>query len=140
MQGCAWTICVGLTLSCLSQTNYSALLWAPKAPLLFQLISPLVRRLPWVGEPLLSFSSPHPGALVQSHLPFSFFPFLSFTLPGYKGIFSCPFRCPMSSASVQQILCENCSIFRFILDAPVERDELHVLLIFHLDPSPYFYF
>ena len=41
----AWTIHVGLTLSCLPQTCYCALLQASEAPSLSQLISPPVRGL-----------------------------------------------------------------------------------------------
>ena len=53
-----------------------------KAPCVSQLVSPLVRRLLWVWEPLLSSSSPSRGAGSVS-LPF----FLSFILPGCAGIF-----------------------------------------------------
>ena len=49
---------------------------------------------------------------------------------------SCPFRCLTSSANFLQRLCENCYICRCILDAFVERDQLHVCLILcHLGPS-----
>ena len=43
--------------------------------------------------------------------------------------------CPKSSTNVQQVLCENCSICRCILDVLVRRDELRILLFHHLDPS-----
>ena len=68
-----------------------------------------------------------------------FLPFLSFVLPSYVGNFSCPFRCPRSSASVQQVFCVNCSTCRCILDVLVGRSEPQVLLFHHLDlDSPYF--
>ena len=48
---------------------------APEAPLLSQLISPLVRGLPRMWEPLLSFGSPYPWVPVLScFLSSSFFP------------------------------------------------------------------
>ena len=54
---------------------------------------------------------------------------------------SCPFRCLRSSASVQLVLCENCSIHRCILDEFVGREELHVLLLLHhLDYSRSLFF
>lgn len=53
--------------------------------------------------------------------------------PLYRNIFL-SFWCLRSSASVQQVLCEDCSICRCILDALVRRDELYVLLLLcHLD-------
>ena len=61
---------------------------APEAPLVSQLISLLVRGLPRMQEPLLSFSIPPPGAYIPSHfLSSSFSLLLSFILPGYMGIF-----------------------------------------------------
>ena len=66
---------------------------------------------------------------------FSFF--LSFILSGCKGIFFffffCPFWCLKSSASVQEELCENCSICSCILDVLMRRDEFHILLFCHFD-------
>ena len=95
-----WNIHVGLNLAYLSQTSCCAFLQAPEAPPPSQLICPMVRGLPWVQEPLLSFSSP-PGVQV----PFCFF--FSFLSPTQLcEDFSCPFRCPRSSASVQQALWE----------------------------------
>ena len=82
----AQTICVGLTLSCLPQSGCWAPLQAPKAPLLSQLISPSVRGLPQMREPLFTLSS-LPGVQVPPCFPASSFPLLSFLLPGYVGIF-----------------------------------------------------
>ena len=45
------------------------------------------------------------------------------------GDLSCPFQCPRSSAGVQLVFFENYSICRCILDAFVERDELHIFLL-----------
>ena len=47
------------------------------------------------------------------------------------GDLSCPFQCPTSSASVQLVFCENCFICKCILDAFVERDEVHDFLLLH---------
>ena len=58
---------------------------APKASLLSQLISPPVKGLPWMQEPLLSFSSLPRGA-GPFPLPLLFL-FSSFVLPSYMGIF-----------------------------------------------------
>ena len=113
---------------------------APEAPILCQLISLQVRGLPQVQEPVLSFSSHTPGGQVLSVSSFLLLPFLSFILPSYAGIFSCPIRCLRSSASVQQVLCENCSICRYILVVLVERGEFHILLFCHLEPSPWRFF
>ena len=108
---------------------------APEAPLLSQLISPPVRRLPLIRN-LSSPSAPHRGA-GPIPLPLLFLFPSSFFCPTWLcGDLFCPFRCPRASASVQQVLCENCSICRCILDAFVGRDELHILLLLcHLDSS-----
>ena len=48
----------------------------------------------------------------RSHSTSSFLFFFSFFHPTQlRRDLSCPFRCPRSSVSVQQLLCENCSIF-----------------------------
>ena len=91
-----------------------------------------------LGEkPLHSFSSPS-GLQVPSHFLFSFFPFLFCPSQLHRDL-ACTFRCPMSSASLQQVLCEDCPICRCILDAFVLRGECHVLLLHHLDSSPIFF-
>ena len=75
------------------------LLIAPEAPPLFQHILPLVGGLPGCNPPGLLLSSPspiHQGCRSQPISSFLFLPFLSFVLPSYAGIFSCPFRCPRS--------------------------------------------
>ena len=79
-----------------------ALLWAPKAPLLSQLISLPGMELPQVQEPRLTFSS-LPRVQVLSCFLSS-----SFSLLWLQGGLSYPFRCLRSSASVQQVVHENC--------------------------------
>lgn len=52
---------------------------------------------------------------VQDFIPFPCF-YVPFFCPTWLcGHFSCGFRCPRSSASVQQVLCENSSVSRCIL-------------------------
>lgn len=104
-------------------------LTAPKAPLLSQLISPLVmgfskcQNLSSLSPPSLPTKDKGPIPLILLFLfPISFF-YLS--LSSY-GDLSCTFRWPRPSASVQSELCENCSICRCVLDTFVERDKLHV--------------
>ena len=61
---------------------------APESPLLSSLISPSVRGLPRVWEPLLSFSFSRPRALVLSCFFSSSLSLrLSFILPGYAEIY-----------------------------------------------------
>lgn len=62
-----------------------------------------------------------------------FFPFCHPTW--LCGDFSSPFRCPRSSASVQQVVCENCSVCRCILGIPVRRGSFRILLFRHFDSS-----
>lgn len=62
-----------------------------------------------------------------------FFPFCHPTW--LCGDFSSPFRCPRSSASVQEVVCENCSICRCILGIPVRRGRSRILLFRHFDSS-----
>ena len=102
----------------------------PEVSFLPQFISPL-----WIGFSecgnLSSLSASHKVwwiRLVSS--------FIYFFFPWY-GDFSYSFRCTKSSASVKQVLCENCSVFRYILDVLVKRGEFHVLLFCHLDSSPW---
>ena len=84
-------------------------------------------------SPLLQLPSRGTGSIL---LPLLFL-FPSSFHTQLHGDLSCPFRCPRSSASLQQGLCEDCSICRCILDAIVGRDELHVLLfLHHLDSCP----
>ena len=63
-----------------------ALLWAPKAPLLSQLISLPGRELPQVREPRLTFSSLPRVQVLSCFLSSSFSLLLSFVLSGYKGV------------------------------------------------------
>ena len=88
----AWTICVGLTLFFPTQIGFCTLLWALKALLLSQLITPLVKMFFGyrnVSSPLAAL--PHRGT-GPFLLPL-FFPFLSFISPGYMRVFSYLFRC-----------------------------------------------
>lgn len=109
----------------------------PGSPLL-QLISLLIRGLPQMQGPLRTFSSPRgvqvPSCFLSSSFAFFFSPY------PLCGDLSCPFRCPRSSASVQQVLCGNCFTCRCILDTFVGREKLHVLLLLHhlgKSPSPF---
>ena len=78
-----------------------------------------------------------PGLLVPFLIPLFFFS--SFFHPTQLlGDFSCPFTILRSSANVQQVLYENCSICRCILDVLVRSDEFCILLFRHLDSSPNF--
>ena len=81
-----WAICVGLTLSCLPHTVCCILLQAPEAPFLFQTVSPPVRGLLWVQEPLLSFSFPPRVAGPILTFLFLFFSLLSLILPSCIGV------------------------------------------------------
>lgn len=84
--------------------------------------------LPQMQGPLLSFSHPLRGT-GPKQLPL-LFPFPSVLCPSWlHGDLSCSFRCLRSSASVQPVLCENCSICRCTVDAFVERDAFHILLL-----------
>ena len=76
-------ICVGLTLSCLPQTECGALHQQPPKLPFCPNWSPS-----WWGEPLFSFSSPPPGMQVLYFFLCSYFYlFLSFILPWYVGVF-----------------------------------------------------
>ena len=102
---------------------------ALEAPLLSQLISPPVRGLPLIWESLLSFSSPLRGR-GPLLFPLLFLLPSSFFCPTrLHGDLSCPFRYTRSSVSVLQVLCENCSICKCILDAFKGRGERHSLLL-----------
>lgn len=78
--------------------------------------------------PLCSFSSPTPRARVPSTSSLLLFPFFISSYPVMQGSFL-SLWC-QRSASVQ-LVCENCSICRGSLDAFVERDGLHILLLIH---------
>ena len=93
---------------------------------------PTLREFFWVWGPPLTFSF-LPGLLVPFLTPLFCFSF--FCPTRLQGDFSCPSGCPKSSANVQQVLWENCSIYRCILDVPVMSDEFHILLFHHLDSS-----
>ena len=84
---CSCMDCLCRSHSVLSATDwpFHPPLTASDASLLSQLISPSVRGLPQMWEPLCCFSSPT-GEQVLSHFLSSSFS-LSFILPGYAGIF-----------------------------------------------------
>ena len=69
------TLCVGPSWSCLPQTGFWSLFWAPGAPLLSQLISALVKGLPQMCDPLLTFSLHlrHRSCSASSPFPSAFF-------------------------------------------------------------------
>lgn len=110
------------------------------------LCSPRSRKVPfcpsgfpyWEGASLSCRNLSSPSAPDQEcwSLPISsFLSFFSFFYPTQlHGNLYCPFRCPRSSTSIQQVLCEN-SICRCILDALVRRCEFYLLLFCHLDSS-----
>lgn len=52
-----------------------------------------------------------------------------------QGDLSYPLRCPMSSANIEQVLCEDCFICRCIPNVLVRRDKFHITLFHHLDSS-----
>ena len=54
-----------------------------------------------------------------------------------RGDFSYLFKCLKTSANIKQVLHENGSICRCILDVFVRRDEFYILLFYRLDSSPY---
>ena len=123
MQGC------GMDHLCRSHSVLPATDWllsSPPSPR----SSPSVPDLP-VGEgaspdvgtsPHLQFPARGAGPVL---LPLLFlFPSSFFHPTWLHGDLSCPFRCPRSSASVQQMFCENCSICTCILDVFVGRDKL----------------
>ena len=98
-----------------------------KAPCVSQLVSPLVRRLLWVWEPLISSSSPSRGAGSVS-LPFS----LPFILPGCAGVFLVHLAIwgPLlvfSRRSASTVSFAEVFLMR------LWGGELHVLLFCHLD-------
>ena len=87
MQGCGKDhLCRSYSVLSATHWPFRSLLTASDAPLLSQLISPSVRGLPRMWEPLLCFSSPS-GAQIPSCFLSSSFPLLSFILPSYAGIF-----------------------------------------------------
>ena len=81
--------------------------------------------------------SPHLPLPVRVLVPFliCLLCFYLFCSSQWQGDFSCPFGCLKSPAHVQQVLCENYSKCRYILDVLVRRDEFHILLFHHLDSS-----
>lgn len=81
---------------------------APDAPLPSQLISTLIKGFPCIQESLHYFTPRGTGPIL---LPVLFFFTSSLFHPTQLcRNLSCPFWCPRSSASVQLVLCENCSI------------------------------
>ena len=92
--------------SVLSATDWQfhPLLTASHASLLSQPISPLVKGLPQMWEPLLCFSYP-PGVQVPSRFLSSSFSLLSFILPSYVWIFIV-----LSSAQSPLLVFSQCSV------------------------------
>ena len=87
MQGCGMDrLCRSRSVLSVTDWPFHPPLTTSDTPLLSQLISPSMRGLPWMREPLLCFSSLRE---VQSWSNFlsSSFPLLSFVLPSYVGIF-----------------------------------------------------
>ena len=87
-------------------------------------------------EPLPCFSSPTPrcrsGPVCSPPPPPFFHPAQSCTdLYG-------PFLWPKTPANIQPVFCEKCCVSRCTPDASVERDALHVHLLFHHLGSPAF--
>ena len=120
------------SLSCRPQTSCCVPLWSRKVPF-------CPSGFPyWEGASLSCRNLSSPSAPHQERwsLPISsFLSFFSFFYPTQlHGKLSCPFRCPRSSTSIQQVLCEN-PICRCILDALVRRCEFHLRLFCHLDSS-----
>ena len=103
------------------------LLWSPKGLFLSQLISsPRGSFSKCKDLPSLSASRQGCWSLLWFLLFFSFFH------PTWLwGDFSCAFRSLKSSANVQQVLWENCSICRCILHVLVRNNEFYVLLFHH---------
>ena len=93
----ALTIGVCLILSCLPQTSCCAFLWYLKAPFPPQVTLPLVKGIPQVWKPLVSFKSLQ-GAWVSSCFYILFSPFHPTQLHGDS---SYPFMCLNPSPSVQ---------------------------------------
>ena len=94
--------------------------------------------------------SPNLGISPLLQLPCSGLRVLSCFLSSSFSLLFCPthlcrdiyslFWCPVSSASVQQVFCENCCIYRCIPVASMERDDLHILLLLRHLNSPNFPF
>ena len=127
-----------LTLPCCPQTIHCILLKSFERPGLSQLTSPVLCGEAFLREgtfPHLQLPTRVAGPIFYSSSSFFF-------LSSYQVVreFLLLFWESKSSASLQQVLCENRSICRCILDVPVRRDEFHVLLFHHLDFSPSNYF
>ena len=83
--------------------------------------------LPWMGRPLLSSDPPRVCGSHSTSFPVPF-PSSFFCPTWLSRSLSCPFRCPRSSTSIQQVLCEN-SICRCILDVFVGVGGFHILIL-----------
>ena len=113
--GCAglcYRQCMHISLCLTCHRTGVNLLIAPKHPTCFSIFH-------WQWGPPPGCSNFYsPSVYTQGHGSYpvsSFFPFLSFILPHYVGIFSCPSMCPRSSAIVQQVLCANSFTCRVLL-------------------------
>lgn len=130
VQGCGMDrLCRSHSILCATDTLFHSPLTAADAPLLSQLMSPSFEGIsPDVGN-FLSFNTlrgagPIPYPLLSLFSPSSFF----HPTQLFRDFF-CPFWCPRSSANDQPVFCENCFICRCILNAFVEKNEFHVLLL-----------
>ena len=84
----------------------------------------------------LSASAPQPGMQVPSPFLSSSFSLLFSILPSYAGIFIVLSSVQGLLLVFQPVFCENCCIYRCIPAASMERDELHVHLLYHHLESP----
>ena len=123
-------LCRSHSILCTTDILFHSPLTAADAPLLSQLMSPSFEGIsPDVGN-FLSFQYPqgcrsHP---ISSSLPTAPPPSFFHPTQFFRDLF-CPFWCPRSSANDQPLFCENCFICSCILNAFVEKNEFHVLLL-----------
>ena len=134
-----WTVCVFLTLSRLPQIGHFTLFQQP------QMLPFCPNWFPHQRGGFLKFRNLSSASALPPHgagrIPLPLLLLLcSFFHPTQlcRDLYS-PFQCPRSSASFQLVFCENCSIYRSIPDASVERDELHVHLLLHHPESLAYY-
>ena len=121
-----WTV---LTFSCLSHIGCCVPLWSSEGPFLPLLIFP--QQMDFSEYENLS-----PSAPFQRCWSLPVFSFFSFSHPTWLcGDFSCPFWCLRFSANFQQVLCDSCSICRYILNILVRRGKFFILQFHHLNAS-----
>lgn len=127
VQGCGMD-CLYRSHSILCPTDM--LFHSPLTGLLSQLMSPSFEGIfPDVRNfPLLQYPQGCRSHLITYSLSL-FFPPSFFHPTQLCRDFSYPFWCARSSANVQPVFCENCFICRCILNAFVEKTEIHILLL-----------